>query len=224
MCPLLTANWESGIHEINCSSEMWPKPSQDVRQMLNFKLTNLPAIRGWFAVFWLNADFLNPKLSFAFQAWNKLATHDATGGFLTSIIRFRGKSPGVIKGATEKEITSHHWDSGAGTSRNYIKDLAVGRALDAPVLEDLWKVLWIKVHVAVSVAERPRTKRAKRMSEFWVGHPRAGVAAASAGSYGLAPQPSVMASSSSASAMGTSGQGPQTGTSNGLPVLQAVRM
>lgn len=91
MCPLLTANWESGIHEINSSSEMGPKPSQDVRQMLNFKQTNIPATCGWFTVFWVNTDFLNPKLSFAFHAWNKLATHDATGRVVMSIIRLKEK-------------------------------------------------------------------------------------------------------------------------------------
>lgn len=195
---------------------MWPKPSQDVRQMLKFKQTNIPAICGWLAIFWLNADSLNPKRSFAFHAWNKLAMHDANGGFLTSTIRFRGKSPGVIKGATEKEIRSHHWDLGAGTSRNCPKDLAMGRALDVPVLEDLWKVFWNQVHVAASVVERPRTKCAERTNEFWVDHPRVGGAAASAGSYGLAPQTSVMASSST---MGTPGQGPHAGTPNCLPIL-----
>lgn len=79
---------------------MWPKPSQDVRQMLNFKQTNIPAICGWFTV-WVNADFLNPKLSFAFHAWYKLATHDATGRLLMDIVRFRENKLCVIKRAEE---------------------------------------------------------------------------------------------------------------------------
>lgn len=39
----------------------------------------------------MNTDFLNPKLSFAFHAWNKLATHDATGRVVMSIIRLKEK-------------------------------------------------------------------------------------------------------------------------------------
>lgn len=60
--------------------------------------------------------------------------------------------------------------------------------------------------MAVSTPERPRTNHVKRVNEFWVGHSSAGVGAASAGSYGLAPQPSVTASSSSPAPGGPQGR------------------
>lgn len=60
--------------------------------------------------------------------------------------------------------------------------------------------------MAVSAPERPRTNHVRRMNEFWVGHSSAGGAAAPAGSYGLAPQPSVVASSSSPAPEGPQGR------------------
>lgn len=57
--------------------------------------------------------------------------------------------------------------------------------------------------MAISTVEKPRTKCARRINIFWAGHSRAEVVAASARKYGLAPQLSVTASSSSAKIMGT---------------------
>lgn len=118
MCLLLMVNWQSGIHEINCSSEMWPKPSQDVGQMLNFN-QHPCCVRVIHSPQREHTGFLDPKLSFPFLAWSKLATHDATDGLPITIVRFREKKLScVIKRSTEKQVTSHCWDSGA-RSRNW---------------------------------------------------------------------------------------------------------
>lgn len=118
MCLLLMVNWQSGIHEINCSSEMWPKPSQDVGQMLNFN-QHPCCVRVIHSPQREHTGFLDPKLSFPFLAWSKLATHDAIDGLPITIVRFREKKIScVIKRSTEKQVTSHCWDSGA-RSRNW---------------------------------------------------------------------------------------------------------